>query len=72
MRTWWCGGYSLEINLKITERFEAEGIGFAFPTSTTYLAQDDRRPLHIRVSGDDIPDDISVGEPQGDAGKRRP
>ena len=61
-----------EINLKIMERFEAEGIEFAFPTSTTYLAHDDRRPLHIRVSGDDIPDDISAGEPQGDGGEGRP
>ena len=41
-----------EINLKIMERFEAEGIEFAFPTGTTYLAQDDRRPLHISISGD--------------------
>ena len=39
-----------EINLEIMERFEAEGIEFAFPTSTTYLAQDEKRPLHIRVS----------------------
>ncbi len=58
-----------EINLKIMERFEAEGIEFAFPTSTTYLAQDDRRPLHIRVSdGDvsgDIPRDIPGGIPDG-------
>ena len=41
---------SEEINLRIMECFEAEGIEFAFPTSTTYLAQDEKRPLHIRVS----------------------
>jgi hypothetical protein len=28
------------------------GIEFAFPTTTTYLAQDDRRPPHIRVSSE--------------------
>jgi len=61
------------INLKIMERFEAEGIEFAFPTNTTYLAQDDRRPLHIRFSGGDAPSgitgDIPGGTPQGDEGK---
>jgi len=39
-----------QINLKIMERFEAEGIEFAFPTTTTYLAHDDRRPLHINIA----------------------
>jgi len=36
----------------IKRAFEAEGIEFAFPTRTTYLAQDDRRPLYIRVSSE--------------------
>ena len=39
-------------NLQIMRAFEAEGIEFAFPTTTTYLAHDDRRPLHVRFSGD--------------------
>ncbi len=39
-----------KINLEIMERFEAEGIEFAFPTTTTYLAHDDRRPLHINIT----------------------
>ena len=39
-----------KINLQIMERFEAEGIEFAFPTTTTYLAQDNRRPLHVNIS----------------------
>jgi MscS family membrane protein len=39
----WCE----KTNLAIMRAFEAEGIEFAFPTSTTYLAQDDRRPLQI-------------------------
>jgi MscS family membrane protein len=29
-----------ELNLKIKERFDAEGIGFAFPSQTLYLKQD--------------------------------
>jgi MscS family membrane protein len=29
-----------------------EGIEFAFPTTTTYLAHDNRRPLHISISDD--------------------
>ncbi len=36
-------------NLKIMKAFEREGIQFAFPTSTTYLAQDDQRQLKIEV-----------------------
>jgi small-conductance mechanosensitive channel len=44
--------FSERVNLEIMRRFEAEGIEFAFPTATTYLAQDDRRPLHISVSSD--------------------
>jgi len=49
-------GLSERINLKTTRAFEAEGIEFAFPTTTTYLAQDDRRPLHITLAIDsDLP-----------------
>lgn len=29
-----------ELNLKVKERFDAEGIGFAFPTQTLYVRQD--------------------------------
>jgi len=43
---------SERVNLKIMRAFEAEGIEFAFPTTTTYLAQDDRRPLHIAFASD--------------------
>ncbi len=35
--------------LKIMQAFEAEGIEFAFPTSTTYLANDDRRQLKLGI-----------------------
>jgi MscS family membrane protein len=44
--------FTERVNLEMMRRFEAEGIEFAFPTTTTYLAQDDRRPLHVSVSGD--------------------
>jgi MscS family membrane protein len=44
--------FTEKINLQIMRAFEAEEIEFAFPTSTTYLAQDNRRPLHIRFTAD--------------------
>ncbi len=49
--------FSEEVNLRIMRAFEAEGIEFAFPTTTTYLAQDDRRPLTISLSKDPSRDD---------------
>lgn len=42
--------FTERVNLRIMRAFEAEGIEFAFPTSTTYLAQDNRRPLHISLT----------------------
>jgi len=48
--------FSERVNLEIMRRFEAEGIEFAFPTTTTYLAHDPRRPLKIDVSQHDPPD----------------
>ena len=42
--------FSERVNLKIMRAFEAEGIEFAFPTTTTYLAQDDRRPLTLTIA----------------------
>jgi len=35
------------INIQIVERFNAEGIDFAFPTQTLHLAGDDKRPLTV-------------------------
>jgi len=43
--------FSEKVNFRIMRAFEAEGIEFAFPTTTAYLAQDDRRPLTITVEG---------------------
>ena len=45
--------FSQRVNLQMMRAFEAEGIEFAFPTTTTYLAHDERRPLHIQFSGDE-------------------
>ncbi len=36
-----------DVNREILQRFNAEGIEFAFPTNTTYLAGDDSRPLTV-------------------------
>lgn len=41
--------FSERINLEIMNQFEKEGIEFAFPTTTTYLAHDARRPLKISI-----------------------
>jgi MscS family membrane protein len=48
---WEFMAFSEKVNLKILRAFEAEGIEFAFPTTTTYLAQDNKRPLNISLSG---------------------
>ncbi len=44
--------FNERVNMQIMRAFEAEGIEFAFPTTTTYLAQDDRRSLNITISRD--------------------
>ena len=49
---WEAMRFSEEVNLRIMRAFEAEGIEFAFPTTTTYLAHDDKRPLTISISKD--------------------
>jgi len=44
--------FSERVNLQIMGAFETEGIEFAFPNTTNYLAHDARRPLHINISSD--------------------
>ena len=44
--------FTQRVNMEIMQRFEEEGIEFAFPTTTTYLAHDNRRPLNINISGE--------------------
>lgn len=41
--------FTEQVNKRILERFNAEGIEFAFPTETVYLANDDRRQLAVRM-----------------------
>jgi MscS family membrane protein len=43
--------FSQWVNLQIAREFQKEGIKFAFPTSTTYLSQDDSQPLHVKLGG---------------------
>ncbi len=40
------------VNTQIMREFEKEGIRFAFPTSRTYLSQDDGQPLQINIAND--------------------
>ena len=44
--------FSQQVNLQIVQEFAKEGIKFAFPTSTTYLEQDDRHALQVNIAGD--------------------
>ncbi|HKJ34913.1 MAG TPA: mechanosensitive ion channel family protein [Balneolales bacterium] len=39
--------FSQKVNFEILERFNAEGIDFAFPTQTVYLAGDPSRPFNV-------------------------
>ena len=41
--------FSEKVNMQILERFNAEGIEFAFPTQTVYLANDEKRQLAMRL-----------------------
>ena len=54
--------FSERVNLQIMHAFEAEGIEFAFPTNTNYLAHDARRPLHINIASDQHL--LAASEPQ--------
>jgi MscS family membrane protein len=38
-----------KMNIKILKRFNSEGLEFAFPTNTTYLAYDDKRKLRVEI-----------------------
>ena len=43
--------FSQWVNLQIAREFQKEGIKFAFPTSTTYLSQEDGHPLSVNLGG---------------------
>jgi MscS family membrane protein len=44
--------FDQKVNLAIMREFEKEGIEFAFPTTTTYLTQEDEQTLRIRIADD--------------------
>ncbi|MFC1581118.1 mechanosensitive ion channel family protein [Thermodesulfobacteriota bacterium] len=44
---WKSRAFDQKINLRIMQEFGKEGIKFAYPTTTTYLAQEDEQPLHF-------------------------
>ena len=46
-KLWKSRAFNQKVNLKIMQEFRKEGIKFAFPTTTTYLAQEDEQPLHF-------------------------
>jgi len=53
-----------KICLEIMRQFETEGIDFAFPTRTLYLANDDKRQLKIQMLNalaGGIPDPVTAG-----------
>jgi MscS family membrane protein len=54
---WESIAFNEKINFEIMRAYEKEGIEFAFPTTTTYLAHDERRPLTITVKNDVPPGD---------------
>ena len=57
---YWCHGLDLwhfrelshQVNLQIMRAFDKEGIEFAFPTTTNYLAQEDQKPLQVKISSE--------------------
>ena len=51
-RRWKSLAFDEQVNLEIVRRFTAEGIEFAFPTSTTYVTQKDGKSLQLSVAGD--------------------
>ena len=49
---WDAKAFDEKVNFQILRTFNDEGIEFAFPTTTTYLAHDERRPLTIAVTNE--------------------
>ena len=51
-RRWKSLAFDERVNLEIVRRFTAEGIEFAFPTSTTYFTQKDGKALQLSIAKD--------------------
>jgi MscS family membrane protein len=52
---WGFQEFGQQINLQIMQAFAKEGIKFAFPTSTTYLTQDEGHHLNVSITSDSQP-----------------
>ncbi len=61
--------FSQSVNMKIFKAFEEEGIEFAFPTQTVYLANDDKRQLSLRMLDDGVEKQHLAGESTTKQGK---
>ena len=46
-KLWKSRAFNQKVNLSIMQEFRKEGIKFAYPTTTTYLAQEDEQPLQF-------------------------
>jgi len=46
-KLWKAKAFDEKVNFQLMREFEKEGIKFAFPTTTTYLVQEDGRPLYF-------------------------
>jgi MscS family membrane protein len=53
-KLWKSRAFSQKVNLKIMQEFRKEGIKFAYPTTTTYLAQEEEQPLHFTPFKDSL------------------
>jgi MscS family membrane protein len=60
---WKFRAFNQKVNLEIMQEFRKEGIKFAFPTTTTYLAQEDEQPLHFTPFKDSSSSDGSDNKP---------
>jgi MscS family membrane protein len=49
---WDFQAFNQKVNLELLRRFNEEGIEFAFPTQTIYLANDDKRQLALKMLND--------------------
>lgn len=59
---WWAYlDHATRFNQQLFERYNDEGIDFAFPTQTLHLAGDENRPLNVGVHASPTGDPITVG-----------
>jgi MscS family membrane protein len=52
---WQSVEFAHRVNMQIMERFNAEGIDFAFPSQTMYLAGDSKRPIDLGQAASTAP-----------------